>query len=368
MLNRVYARFRGLTWEEAWSVYARMRIRANCREAVAALRDLGCDMVAISGGVPQPMIDDLCRRTGIEEGFGIDAEVSSSHLTGRVSGALTQPEGKPELLERLLAQRGLSWENVIVVADDRNNLPLLRRARLSVGVNANFLVRCEATYLIDRDDFMDVVKVLKPHLLPDGESPPRPQPDLAGEGRREIQRKLVHAAGALTPLAAKGSLPITVTILAVVFCLYSLSELLRLNGVSIPAFTRVTRATVRDGEARRIAAGPLALAAGIMMSLLFFPAAIAYASILVVSLADTAAAAVGRLVGRHRIPFCGGKTMEGSLAGLLVAFCCILPFFPPPIAIFVALCAAVAEALPVGPFDNLILPLLTGMLLSLFVH
>ncbi|HYC47746.1 MAG TPA: hypothetical protein VED01_19910 [Burkholderiales bacterium] len=89
---------------------------------------------------------------------------------------------------------------------------------------------------------------------------------------------------------------------------------------------------------------------------------------LLLTLADSAAALVGTTWGRHRYLTLGDyKTLEGSAAFFIVAFACIaipLAWFTPAsnpesmvVAALIALAVTVLEAAVGGGFDNLLVPL-----------
>lgn len=89
---------------------------------------------------------------------------------------------------------------------------------------------------------------------------------------------------------------------------------------------------------------------------------------LLLTLADSAAALVGTAWGRHRYLTMGEyKTIEGSIAFFLVAFACIavpLAWFTPAsnptsvaVAALIAFAVTVLEAAAGGGFDNLLIPL-----------
>lgn len=75
--------------------------------------------------------------------------------------------------------------------------------------------------------------------------------------------------------------------------------------------------------------GTILLLCGIILSLLLFPEEIVYASIAVVAFGDSVATAVGVLAGRHKLPYSGEKTVEGTLSGIVAAFLASLLFVTP---------------------------------------
>lgn len=102
--------------------------------------------------------------------------------------------------------------------------------------------------------------------------------------------------------------------------------------------------------------------------LLMFTPAIAFASILVLAVGDTAASFLGRRIGKTRNPLNHKKSVEGSVAFFATSLFVLMIFFQTGMAILVAFLAALAEALPLKVNDNLTVPLLTGAILFLVTH
>lgn len=146
---------------------------------------------------------------------------------------------------------------------------------------------------------------------------------------------------------------------------YVVSEYFRLRGRSIPVLAAVTKMAMRPGDesSDTFVRAPLYFAAGILASLLIFPEPFNYAAIAVVTLGDGAASVVGRLYGRNTT--FGGKTIEGTAAGLACAFAGAALFVSPATALAAAAIGMVVELLPLRVSDNLTVPLLSGLSLTL---
>ncbi len=119
-----------------------------------------------------------------------------------------------------------------------------------------------------------------------------------------------------------------------------------------------------DRPGKFTARGAITFFIGTLIAVLLFTPFIAALSILVLAVGDAAATIAGYYVGKHRV--LRRKTLEGTLAffvatGILLAF-----FIAPVTAVSVALATAVLELLaPSYIDDNLILPLATGILLTI---
>lgn len=182
--------------------------------------------------------------------------------------------------------------------------------------------------------------------------------------KKELLRKSIHIAGLSVPLIAiaAGVLPAASFVIALATA-YCVSEYFRLKGRQVPVLAAVTKIAARseseEKEAKFVKA-PLFFAAGILASLLIFPAPLNYAAIAVVALGDGLASVAGRMYGKHKIPHTGGKTVEGTAAGMACAFLGAALFAPPYIAAAAAAAGMAAELLPLRAGDNIIVPLLAG--------
>ena len=96
----------------------------------------------------------------------------------------------------------------------------------------------------------------------------------------------------------------------------------------------------------------------------FLPFEPAVCALLVLSFADPTAALVGIRHGRHRWSHNPQKSLEGSIAMALVTFVLLLFFASPLASAVVVISVVLFESMPLAMSDNLVVPLLTGMLLS----
>lgn len=187
-----------------------------------------------------------------------------------------------------------------------------------------------------------------------------------GKVQREVFRKSIHVIGFVVPfMAITLGIAVTAIFIISVSVFYCLSEYLRLKGRSFPVLSAVTNLAMRSGSDKeaenRFVIAPLYFAAGILASLLIFPAPFNYVAIAVVTLGDGSAAIVGRLYGRTRIPYFH-KTVEGTLAGLVCAFAGSLVFVSPNVALAAASVGMLVELVSVRVSDNLTVPLLAGLI------
>lgn len=170
--------------------------------------------------------------------------------------------------------------------------------------------------------------------------------------RPELPRKLVHTGSGL--LAA--ALP------------YFLSyrEIIGLTAgfVLVMAVSRGAHVFTAVHSAERDSYGELFFPLGVGVLATMHPQHWVFAyAVLVLALADTAAAAVGMRFPFGRYPF-GGKSLTGTLAFTLVAFAVGIPFAPVAACALAAVAAACVEAVAPRGLDNLAVPVVAALLIG----
>jgi dolichol kinase len=175
---------------------------------------------------------------------------------------------------------------------------------------------------------------------------------------RELLRKSLHALIAVVPaLAAVAGRETAIGLLAVGALGYTVFEALRLRGISVPIVSKITVLVSRPRDTGFVL-GPLTLAAGAGLTLLLFPPQAAAFGIYALAAGDGLAGLVGRTCGRLRPAWLLGKSLEGSGACLVAVFAVgIACGLAPQAAVFAGLAVTAVEALPLGDWDNVTIPL-----------
>jgi dolichol kinase len=182
------------------------------------------------------------------------------------------------------------------------------------------------------------------------------------EIRIEMLRKSIHLLIALVPSLAFfiGVFPTTI-ILATGVLFYTTCETLRMYGKEVPVVSAVTSLAARKRDAGKFVLGPITLGLGAMLSLILYPEPAASIAIYALAFGDGLSSLVGKLFGTIRLPFTGGKSLEGSLTCFTAVFVSAYALSGKAVpSAAVALVATLTEACPLKDFDNIILPLVTG--------
>lgn len=185
----------------------------------------------------------------------------------------------------------------------------------------------------------------------------------------EFNRKSIHISFACIPFFVYFDKFSTLAVLIFVAAVYSLLESLRVKGQGPEFFSSFIRHSARKNETRRFIFGPVTLLSGIILSLLLFSNRIACVVIFAVTFGDGFASLVGKFIGKTRPLFLRGKSLEGCLACFSAVFLSSLPFFGNQFfALLIGFTATGIEALPLKDFDNLLIPILSGVILHFALY
>jgi dolichol kinase len=184
--------------------------------------------------------------------------------------------------------------------------------------------------------------------------------------KAELVRKSLHFLIALSPLMAAVDRPVTVVILMTGTLLYTCMETLRLAGIEIPLVSSLTSMASRPRDRNHFVLGPVTLGLGALLALLLYPSPAASIAIYALAFGDGWASLIGKLFGRIRPNFLLGKSVEGSLACFIAVYISAYGVSRSlRTAFFAALSATLVEALPLEDYDNIVLPIVTGLVVSI---
>ena len=181
---------------------------------------------------------------------------------------------------------------------------------------------------------------------------------------QEACRKIIHSLIVFVPFIAGYSYALAYFLLTSGIALYSWSEYQRLTGRYVPVLSDIKEKAFRTRDVDHFAKAPVTLAMGAMGALALYPMPAAAIAIYALAFGDTAACLVGKSFGRTQIPYTG-KTWAGSAACFATVF--MLAFHATGCSVTkttaVALAATLTELLPIKDYDNLLIPLVTGLML-----
>lgn len=187
---------------------------------------------------------------------------------------------------------------------------------------------------------------------------------------REVIRKATHMCSLVVPFSyhllnlTKHTMLCFMIPAALLMVLIDISRLRRWR-VWDSFAVKIGGSIIRKHEWAGDFTGASYILASFCLTIALYSKPIAIAAIAFIIVGDTFAALIGRRYGKRR--FFNGKSIEGSLACLVgtVIVAVLAPGIALPVALFGALVAAIVEALPFGIDDNVTVPILSGLVMTL---
>jgi HAD superfamily phosphoserine phosphatase-like hydrolase len=356
-LKRVFKIMRGVKIETLRCVFDEIPSKPQLQSVFAQLKIRNCKTALISSGLPSIIVEKLANMVGADYAFGIEVGVNDDALTGEIWGDAIEANGKFKILSQLLEAEKLKLEDCVVVADDRNNSCIFLSGMQKIGYNPDFMLRVKADKVVT-GKLSGILPVIY------GKPKKRSLPS-----KNDLIREAIHASGFFVPVVAGLiGIPLVALMICVVSLLYLISELSRMNRKNLPVISTITRNAASQAERYEFAAAPLYFAVGILLTLVLFPAPVNGAAIAMFTLGDSTASLFGGLISKKPLPFNKGKTVEGSLAGFFFAFLAGAFFVSPGLALIGAAVAMAIESLPLPVNDNILIPIFTGLALTLILH
>lgn len=354
-LTHIFNDFKGMRVSELMLLFKQIPMIPRAEDVFKELGSGGWVTALISSGLPDVVVKDLGSSLGADYAFGIGLTLRDGVMTGEIGGDVIEKNGKLKILRSILAREELLPEDCVIVADDRNNLQIFLSQALKIGYNPDFIISMKAD-VVASGKLLQIVPLIRREDKPVRQTPIR----------NEIVREAIHASGFFVPIIALllGVYPVALMISAITL-VYAFSEVQRMERVSFPVVSSVTRAAATQPELYEFATAPMFFALGILLTLLLFSSSISSTAIAAFVLGDSMASLFGGTFGKRALPFNKGKTIEGSIACCFFAFCATLYFTPPIFALIAAVAATIIESLPLPLNDNLVTPLLTGLILVL---
>jgi dolichol kinase len=179
-----------------------------------------------------------------------------------------------------------------------------------------------------------------------------------------MERKSLHLPGLTVPFLYQWFPKLTILLLGSLGLLYYISELRRTAQRSpLPLIGYLTDKLTRSTH---LDLAPIYLAVGLGISVMFLPFQAALSGALLVCLCDAIAAVVGMKFGKRKI-FLIKKTYLGTFAFFISAILVLIPILGWKGALVTSLGSTLIEAVSIEGIDNLLLPILGGLLAQQFL-
>ena len=354
-LKKIYGLLKGFRFDQFMSLFEEVPLKPGVEETFKKLKEDGYRIALISSGIPKVALQNLGKRLRADYVSGLEMGVSDGLVTGEIWGDVIEPEGKAAALRRIIEDNGLTAYYCIGVADDRNNLSMLRLCDLKIGYNPDFLLSLKSDFAT-RGELSSIIPLVEGEYT---------QTSSHYLSRTTDIREAIHISSFLIPFVCMYLLNryIVALLVLVMATVYMISEVERMFGTNLPLFTSVTMLATRKSEYQEFVTSPIFFALGIALPLVVFPEPIGYVSVTILTLGDGFASIFGQKFGTIQIPFNKLKYLEGTLLGFLLAFLGSLRFVHPFGAVIASAVGMFVESLPLPLNDNLTIPLVSGLAL-----
>ncbi len=188
--------------------------------------------------------------------------------------------------------------------------------------------------------------------------------------KHELLRKSIHLTSLLTiPIMYFGGRTLTLLLIGIAVILFLGMEYGRLRRGWHWIGTTIVQNTTRQGESDKLITAPLAMALGIGSIIILFPEdAIIYSAICAAGLGDSFAAIGGKILHNPKKVGPSNKSYMGSFSCFLVTTLSAYLFTNSLIlAVVGGAVATLVELLPLGSWDNTLIPLSVAGSMSLLL-
>ena len=354
-LREIYQLFNGVSQTEFYQTFNSIPIIPGVRRVFQKLKDAGYKIALISSGIPEFLVKELAIKLEVKYAYGLKLEVINGLITGKISGDVIKENGKALILKKIQNDEKYSKNNCIAIVDDRNNLPLLQLCEKTIGYNPDTIIAAKCDYAI-KGELQDIIPFFDPTI----------KTLTIPYTRTDILREIIHMGSFFIPIISQFFNIDRYTIAIIVLItssLYTISELPRRIGTNFPPFTTLTNMAAIGDEKWGFAISPLFFALGILLSLTLYPKQIGFAAITILTLGDGTAKIMGKKFGVTPVPYNKAKKLEGTIAGIIAATIGCLLFVSPYKAIIVSTICMIVESIPLPINDNILIPLIAGLLL-----
>lgn len=126
----------------------RLSLNNGAKQLVAKAREYGIYTLLVSGGFTF-YTQRLQERLQLDETHANTLEVIDGKLTGRVLGDIVDGQVKADHVQRLAKQLDAKPEQIIVIGDGANDLPMMAHAYYSVAYRAKPVVQKQARFALN---------------------------------------------------------------------------------------------------------------------------------------------------------------------------------------------------------------------------
>jgi len=158
-LKERVALLKGLPESALDDVAKKLSYTQGARSLIRVLKGMDYRTAILSGGFTY-FTDRFKDELGLDYAYANTLEVADGMLTGRTTGTIVDGQRKKELVREIATREGIRLDQVIVIGDGANDLPMMSIAGLGIAFNAKPRVRKMAPHNINRKGLDSILFLL----------------------------------------------------------------------------------------------------------------------------------------------------------------------------------------------------------------
>ena len=130
----------------------------NISEVVKILHEHNIKCIIITVG-PKQVAKACSDLWGFDGFYGSNYEVVDGKFTGKILEYI-KSENKVDCLKDFCLKNNIKAEECIAIGDGSTDIPVFEYCKASIAINSSEKVKKKATYSIDTDDLLDIIKLV----------------------------------------------------------------------------------------------------------------------------------------------------------------------------------------------------------------
>ncbi|MBQ3620908.1 MAG: phosphoserine phosphatase SerB [Methanosarcinaceae archaeon] len=159
-LKQRVAFLKGLSVEAAKEAVMKMPLMNGAPDLLAFIQSYGVKTAMITSGF-RIAAEDVGKSLNIDYVFSNELGVKDGVLDGTASGLLTTTNSKEKVLDLIVKETGIPYEECVIIADGANDICLFRKAGFSIAFNAKPAVQAAAGIAVAEKDLRSVIPIVR---------------------------------------------------------------------------------------------------------------------------------------------------------------------------------------------------------------
>jgi phosphoserine phosphatase len=149
----------GVSEKTLLEIAENLEIASGAEELIQNLKTMDWKIALISSGFSY-FTDVIKKKLDLDYSFGNTLEIKNGIATGNVLGTIIDAEGKWKIIEDLMAELGITRDQVVTVGDGSNDRIMLQNSGLGIGFNSKEIASSVSDGRIQQSDAKMILLLL----------------------------------------------------------------------------------------------------------------------------------------------------------------------------------------------------------------